>query len=102
MEELTPRQAGIHMSIQYDIVHAGFPSAHRNREITRLSRGKRGGRSPQSIRTKRCYRDSTGTFPGIRLTHKIGIPVVGRVAVGQMMLSDPNIESHFQLESTVV
>lgn len=95
METLTPRQAEVLELIKSYIDDTGYPP-------TRADIARRlGFRSPnaaeehlKALARKGAIEMIPGTSRGIRLPEAPGLPVVGRVAAGDPILAQENIEEH--------
>lgn len=98
MENLTPRQAQVLELIRRHIEDTGYPPTRADiaQEL--------GFRSPnaaeehlKALARKGAIEMVPGTSRGIRLPDPPGLPVVGRVAAGQPILAQENIEEHVDL-----
>jgi repressor LexA len=98
METLTPRQAQVLELIRRHIEDTGYPP-------TRADIAQRlGFRSPnaaeehlKALARKGATEMIPGTSRGIRLPEEPGLPVVGRVAAGDPILAQENIEEHVDI-----
>jgi repressor LexA len=98
METLTPRQAQVLELIRRHIEDTGYPP-------TRADIAQRlGFRSPnaaeehlKALARKGAIEMIPGTSRGIRLPEEPGLPVVGRVAAGDPILAQENIEEHVDI-----
>lgn len=98
METLTPRQAQVLELIRSHIESTGYPP-------TRADIAQRlGFRSPnaaeehlKALARKGAIEMVPGTSRGIRLPELPGLPVVGRVAAGDPILAQENIEDHVDI-----
>jgi repressor LexA len=98
METLTPRQAQVLELIRCYIEDTGYPPTRA--DIAR----KLGFRSPnaaeehlKALARKGAIEMIPGTSRGIRLPEPPGLPVVGRVAAGDPILAQQNIEDHVDI-----
>jgi repressor LexA len=98
MEILTSRQAQVLDLIKRHISETGYPP-------TRADIAEElGFRSPnaaeehlKALARKGAIEMIPGTSRGIRLPEQLGLPVVGRVAAGQPILAQENIEDHVDI-----
>jgi repressor LexA len=98
VETLTPRQAQVLELIRRHITDTGYPP-------TRADIARRlGFRSPnaaeehlKALARKGAIEMIPGTSRGIRLPEPPGLPVVGRVAAGNPILAQQNIEDHIDI-----
>ena len=98
METLTPRQAQVLELIKRYIEDTGYPP-------TRADIAHQlGFRSPnaaeehlKALARKGAIEVIPGTSRGIRLPEQPGLPVVGRVAAGNPILAQENIEDHVDI-----
>jgi len=106
MSDLTPRQTEILRLIQRAIAESGMPPTRA--EIAR----ELGFRSPnaaeehlRALARKGVIALIPGASRGIQLRHTIreqlGLPLVGRVAAGQPILAEENIEARFQIDPDI-
>ena len=102
MEELTPRQSEILELIREHLDATGFPPTRA--EIARTL----GFRSPnaaeehlRALERKGAIEIETGASRGLRLKDTGGLPLVGRVAAGQPILAEQNIESRYQVDAAL-
>ncbi|HEX7036937.1 MAG TPA: transcriptional repressor LexA [Pseudomonadales bacterium] len=98
METLTPRQAQVLELIRRHIEETGYPPTRA--DIARAL----GFRSPnaaeehlKALARKGAIEMIPGTSRGIRLPEPPGLPVVGRVAAGNPILAQENIEDHVDI-----
>ncbi|MFW6094234.1 MAG: transcriptional repressor LexA [Pseudomonadota bacterium] len=98
MEALTPRQAQVLGLIRQHIDATGYPPTRADiaREL--------GFRSPnaaeehlKALARKGAIEMIPGTSRGIRLPEQVGLPLVGRVAAGDPILAQENIEDHVDI-----
>ncbi len=98
METLTARQAQVLDLIRRHIDDTGYPPTRADiaQEL--------GFRSPnaaeehlKALARKGAIEMVPGTSRGIRLPEPLGLPVVGRVAAGDPILADENIEDHVDI-----
>ncbi|MEQ8485240.1 MAG: transcriptional repressor LexA [Pseudomonadales bacterium] len=98
MDHLTPRQAQVLDLIRQHISDTGYPP-------TRADIAERlGFRSPnaaeehlKALARKGAIEMIPGTSRGIRLPEPPGLPIVGRVAAGNPILAEQNIEDHVDI-----
>ena len=98
METLTPRQAQVLELIKRHIEETGYPP-------TRADIAEQlGFRSPnaaeehlKALARKGAIEVVPGTSRGIRLPEEAGLPVVGRVAAGDPILAQENIEDYVDI-----
>lgn len=98
MDHLTPRQAQVLDLIRQHINDTGYPP-------TRADIAERlGFRSPnaaeehlKALARKGAIEMIPGTSRGIRLPEPPGLPIVGRVAAGNPILAEQNIEDHVDI-----
>lgn len=100
METLTPRQAEILDLIRRRLAESGRPPTRA--EIAQ----ELGFRSPnaaeehlQALARKGVIELVPGASRGIRLREEDGLPLIGRVAAGNPILAEENIEARYQLDS---
>ncbi len=98
-DELTPRQAEILQLIRETIETSGSPPTRA--EISRIL----GFRSPnaaeghlRALAKKGAIELVPGASRGIRLCGGEGLPLVGRVAAGNPILAEENIENRYRLD----
>nr|WP_303905488.1 transcriptional repressor LexA [Thiohalomonas denitrificans] len=98
-DELTPRQAEILQLIRETVEATGSPPTRA--EIARIL----GFRSPnaaeghlRALAKKGAIELIPGTSRGIRLHGGEGLPLVGRVAAGNPILAEENIENRYRLD----
>lgn len=106
MADLTPRQSQILKLIQDFIAETGMPPTRA--EIAE----ELGFRSPnaaeehlRALQRKGVLELRPGTSRGIQLKdslrEQMGLPLVGRVAAGQPILAEQNIEAHYQIDKSL-
>ena len=102
MRDLTPRQQEILQLIRDRIEATGLPPTRAEIAL------EFGFRSPNAaeehlkvLARKGALELLPGASRGIRLTNGGGLPVVGRVAAGNPILAQENIEAHYQIESAL-
>ncbi len=102
MRDLTPRQQEILQFIRDRMEANGLPPTRA--EIAQ----EFGFRSPNAaeehlkvLAKKGVLELMPGASRGIRLTNGGGLPVVGRVAAGNPILAQENIEAHYQIDSAL-
>lgn len=106
MADLTPRQSQILKLIQDFIAETGMPPTRA--EIAE----EFGFRSPnaaeehlRALQRKGVLELIPGTSRGIQLKdslrEQMGLPLVGRVAAGQPILAEQNIEAHYQIDKNL-
>jgi repressor LexA len=93
MINLTPRQAQVLDLIKQHISDTGYPPTRADiaQEL--------GFKSPNALSRKGAIEMIPGTSRGIRLPEDSGLPVVGRVAAGNPILAEENIEDHVDIPS---
>ena len=98
MERLTPRQAQVLDLIRRHIDDTGYPPTRAD------IAGALGFKSPnaaeehlKALARKGAIEMIPGTSRGIRLPDTGGLPVVGRVAAGNPILAQENIEDHVDI-----
>lgn len=100
MTNLTPRQAQVLDLIKQHISDTGYPPTRADiaQEL--------GFKSPnaaeehlKALSRKGAIEMIPGTSRGIRLPEETGLPVVGRVAAGNPILAEENIEDHVDIPS---
>jgi repressor LexA len=102
MEKLTARQAQILQLIKDHIADTGYPP-------TRADIAKElGFRSPnaaeehlKALARKGAIEIIPGASRGIRLPEYLGIPVIGRVAAGNPILAEANIEDYCDMPASI-
>ena len=101
-EALTPRQAQILELIRQYISDFGYPPTRA--EICE----ELGFRSPnaaeehlRALERKGAIEMLSGTSRGIRLVESMGLPVVGRVAAGEPILAQENIEDYYNVDPAI-
>jgi repressor LexA len=99
METLTKRQAEILGLIRRRLAESGRPPTRA--EIAQ----ELGFRSPnaaeehlQALARKGVIELVPGASRGIRLKEEEGLPLIGRVAAGNPILAEENIEAHYQID----
>lgn len=106
MADLTPRQSQILKLIQDFIAETGMPPTRA--EIAE----ELGFRSPnaaeehlRALQRKGVLELMPGTSRGIQLKdslrEQMGLPLVGRVAAGQPIMAEQNIEAHYQIDKSL-
>ncbi len=102
METLTPRQAQVLDLIRRHIDDTGYPPTRA--DIAH----KLGFKSPnaaeehlKALARKGAIEMIPGTSRGIRLPDEPGMPVVGRVAAGDPILAEENIEDHVDVPANL-
>ncbi|MEJ2653461.1 MAG: transcriptional repressor LexA [Gammaproteobacteria bacterium] len=99
MNELTARQAQILALIRQSLEDSGMPPTRA--EIARALgfRSVNGAEGHlKALARKGVIELVPGASRGIRLRDAAGLPVVGRVAAGSPILSEPHIETHYQVD----
>ena len=103
MQELTPRQRQILELIQDFIAETGMPPTRA--EIARELGFKSANAAEEHLRAlkrKGVLELVPGASRGIQLKdslrEQIGLPLVGRVAAGNPILAEQNIEAHYRLD----
>lgn len=98
MDKLTARQAEVLELIKAHIAESGYPPTRA--DIAKIL----GFRSPnaaeehlKALNRKGHIEIIPGTSRGIRLTEELGLPVVGRVAAGNPILAQENVEEHWEV-----
>lgn len=102
MKPLTRRQTEILRLIQSFIDETGFPPTRS--DIARAFNFKSANAAEEhlkAIEKKGHIRLSRGTSRGIQLTNNLGLPIVGRVAAGQPILSEEHIQNRIQIEHSL-
>jgi repressor LexA len=101
--KLTPRQQQILALIRDAVEETGYPPTRA--EIARALGFKSANAAEEHLRAmarKGVIEIIPGTSRGIRLiNHHRGLPLVGRVAAGQPILAEENIEDHFEVASSL-
>ncbi|GAA4087830.1 transcriptional repressor LexA [Zhongshania borealis] len=102
MEKLTARQAQILQLIKDHIADTGYPPTRA--DIARVL----GFRSPnaaeehlKALARKGAIEIIPGASRGIRLPEYLGIPVIGRVAAGNPILAEANIEDYCDMPASI-
>ena len=102
MIKLTKRQLEILKLVQDQIDNVGSPPTRA--EIA----SKMGFCSPnaaedhlRALAKKGAIELVPGTSRGIRILKEQGLPIVGRVAAGQPILADANIDSHYRIDQHI-
>lgn len=102
MEKLTARQAQILQLIKDHIADTGYPPTRADiaREL--------GFRSPnaaeehlKALARKGAIEIIAGASRGIRLPENLGIPIIGRVAAGNPILAEANIEDYCDMPASI-
>lgn len=103
---LTPRQQQILELVRDAIDDTGYPPTRA--EIARTLGFKSANAAEEHLRAlarKGYIEIAAGTSRGIRLCHRgiepEGLPLVGRVAAGQPILAEENIEEHFEIPDSL-
>ena len=102
MEKLTARQAQILQLIKDHIADTGYPPTRA--DIARVL----GFRSPnaaeehlKALARKGAIEIIAGASRGIRLPEYLGIPIIGRVAAGNPILAEANIEDYCDMPAAI-
>jgi len=102
MEKLTARQAQILQLIKDHITDTGYPPTRA--DIARVL----GFRSPnaaeehlKALARKGAIEIIAGASRGIRLPENLGIPIIGRVAAGNPILAEANIEDYCDMPASI-
>jgi repressor LexA len=98
MEKLTPRQAQVLELIRQHIEDTGYPPTRA--DIAQALGFKSPNAAEEHLKAlarKGAIEMIPGTSRGIRLPDEIGLPVVGRVAAGNPILAEENIEDHVEI-----
>jgi len=102
MEKLTARQAQILQLINDRFAGTGYPPARA--DIARVL----GFRSPnaagehlKALARKGAIVIIAGASRGIRLPENLGIPIIGRVAAGNPILAEANIEDYCDMPASI-
>ena len=102
MKPLTQRQAEILKLIQSFVEDTGFPPTRS--DIARALNYKSTNAAEDHLRAlerKGHIKIARGTSRGIQLLKNSGLPVVGRVAAGQPILSEEHIQTRVQVEQSL-
>ena len=106
MSDLTPRQTEILRLIQRAINETGMPPTRA--EIARTLKFRSVNAAEEHLRAlerKGAIELLPGMSRGIRLKdsmrEQIGLPLVGRVAAGQPILAEENIEARYQIDPSL-
>ena len=102
MKPLTQRQAEILKLIQSFVEDTGFPPTRS--DIARALNFKSTNAAEDHLRAlerKGHMKIARGTSRGIQLLKNSGLPVVGRVAAGQPILSEEHIQTRVQVEQSL-
>ena len=102
MKPLTQRQAEILKLIQSFVEDTGFPPTRS--DIARALNFKSTNAAEDHLRAlerKGHIKIARGTSRGIQLVKNSGLPVVGRVAAGQPILSEEHIQTRVQVEQSL-
>ena len=102
MKPLTQRQAEILKLIQSFVEDTGFPPTRS--DIARALNFKSTNAAEDHLRAlerKGHIKIARGTPRGIQLLKNSGLPVVGRVAAGQPILSEEHIQTRVQVEQSL-
>lgn len=101
MEKLTARQNQVLNLIKDHIVETGFPPTRAD------IANELGFKSPnaaeehlRALARKGAIEMVPGTSRGIRLPEELGIPIVGRVAAGNPILAEENIEDYCDMPAS--
>lgn len=98
MEKLTPRQAQVLALIRQHIQDTGYPPTRA--DIAQALGFKSPNAAEEHLKAlarKGAIEMIPGTSRGIRLPDEVGLPVVGRVAAGNPILAEENIEDHVEI-----
>jgi len=98
MEKLTARQAQVLALIRQHIEDTGYPPTRA--DIAQALGFKSPNAAEEHLKAlarKGAIEMIPGTSRGIRLPDEIGLPVVGRVAAGNPILAEENIEDHVEM-----
>ena len=102
MKPLTQRQAEILNLIQSFVENTGFPPTRS--DIARALSFKSANAAEdhlKAIEKKGHIKLTRGTSRGIQLLKNSGLPIVGRVAAGQPILSEEHIQNRVQVEQSL-
>jgi repressor LexA len=102
MKPLTQRQTEILKLIQSFVEDTGFPPTRS--DIARALNFKSTNAAEDHLRAlerKGHIKIARGTSRGIQLLKNSGLPVVGRVAAGQPILSEEHIQTRVQVEQSL-
>ena len=98
MEKLTARQQQVLDSVRQHINETGYPPTRA--DIARELGFKSANAAEEHLKAlarKGAIEIIPGASRGIRLPHSAGIPIVGRVAAGNPVLAEENIEDYCDL-----
>ena len=98
MEKLTQRQQQVLDIVRQHIEQTGYPPTRA--DIARELGFKSANAAEEHLKAlarKGAIEIIPGASRGIRLPHSAGIPIVGRVAAGNPVLAEENIEDYFYL-----
>ena len=98
MEKLTQRQQQVLDIVRQHIDHTGYPPTRA--DIARELGFKSANAAEEHLKAlarKGAIEIIPGASRGIRLPHSAGIPIVGRVAAGNPVLAEENIEDYCDL-----
>lgn len=102
MKPLTQRQTEILKLIQSFVENTGFPPTRS--DIARALSFKSANAAEdhlKAIEKKGHIKLTRGTSRGIQLLKNSGLPIVGRVAAGQPILSEEHIQNRVQVEQSL-
>jgi repressor LexA len=102
MRDLTPRQQEILQLIRQQIETTGLPPTRA--EIARQLGFRSDNAAEEHLKglaRKGVLELVPGASRGIRLVDSGGLPVVGRVAAGNPILAQQNIERHYQIDAAL-
>lgn len=102
MRDLTPRQQEILQLIRDRIEATGLPPTRAEIALEFGFRSPNAAEEHLKVLAKKGVLELLpGASRGIRLTNGGGLPVVGRVAAGNPILAQENIEAHYQIDSAL-
>ncbi len=102
MQTLTPRQTEILDLIRESIAEYGYPPTRAEIAETLGFRSHNAAEEHlRALARKGAIELLPGASRGIRLLEESGVPVVGRVAAGNPILAQENIEDYYDLDANV-
>ncbi len=102
MIKLTKRQSEILSLIEEHVEATGAPPTRA--EIAKRMHFRSPNAAEDHLRAlarKGAIELVSGTSRGIRLLNKMGLPVIGRVAAGQPILAEENIEASYRVDNSM-
>jgi repressor LexA len=102
MEQLTPRQAQVLQVIRDFLQDSGFPPTRAEIAKELGFRSLNAAEDHLKVLARKGFIEMLpGASRGIRLTEGAGLPIIGRVAAGSPILSEPNVLDRVQFNPQI-